>query len=45
MRQMLDSLKGQHPVKEEWRYVSMGYGDQYVMITGMRGMHKWCVDN
>ena len=29
----------------EWRYASMGCGAQYVIMGGMPGMQKWCVDN
>ena len=32
-------------VKEEWRYVSMMCGEQYVMISGIRMMLKWFVIN
>ena len=45
MKQMLDWLTGKHLAVVEWRYASMGSGAQYVIITGIPMMHKWCVDN
>ena len=45
MRQMSDWLKGEHLAMVEWRYALMGCGAQCVMMGGMPGMHKWCVDN
>ena len=32
-------------VMVEYRYVSMDFGDQYVMITGIAGMLEWYVEN
>ena len=31
--------------QEEWRYVSMEYGVQCVMMDGVQVMLEWCVDN
>ena len=31
--------------QEEWRYVSMEYGVQYVMTFGIMRMLEWFVDN
>ena len=45
MRQISDWLMVQQLTLEEWRYVSMECGAQYVMTTGMSEMHKLCADN
>ena len=45
MRLISDWLMVQQLTLEEWRYVSMESGAQYVMTTGMLEVHRWCVDN
>ena len=45
MRLMLDWLVVKHKMMVEYRYVSMDFGDQCVMITGIAGMLEWYVDN
>ena len=45
MRLISDWLMVQKLTLEEWRYVSMECGVQYVMTTGMLEMHKLCADN
>ena len=45
MRLMLDWLMVKHKMMVEYRYVSMDFGDQCVMISGIAGMLEWYVDN
>ena len=45
MRLLLDSLVVKHQMMDEWRYVWMGSGDQYVVTDGTTEMLMLCVDN
>ena len=45
MRLMLDWLVVKHQNMDEWRYVWMGSGDQYVVTDGTTVMLMLCVDN
>ena len=45
MKLISDWWMDQQLMRVEWRYVTVGYGDQYVIITGGSQIHKWCVDN
>ena len=45
MRLIFDWLMVQQLTLDEWRYVSMECGAQYVMTTGMSEMYRWCADN
>ena len=45
MRLILDWLMDKLLLMEEWRYVSMGCGDQCVMMGGVSMMPELCVNN
>ena len=45
MRLMFDWLVVEHQMMDEWRYVSMGLGVQYVLADGTTEMLMLCVDN
>ena len=32
-------------MKDEWRFVSLGSGKQFVIATGAKTKQEWCVDN
>ena len=45
MRLMFDWLVVEHQMMDEWRYVLMGLGVQYVLADGTTEMLMLCVDN
>ena len=34
-----------YQTKDEWRFVNLVNGKQFVTTTGMRTKQEWCVDN
>ena len=45
MRVMFAWLMVRQKEKEEWRFVLMGFGDQYAVVAGMSEMPEWYVDS